>query len=148
MAEIRKSVLIEHSAAQMYELVERVEDYPEFLPWCGGGEVVQRTPTGMLARLHVHYRGIRTKFSTDNTNEPGRSILMRLHDGPFRRLEGSWHFIPLAENACKIEFQLHYEFSSTLLEKVLGPVFNHIINTFVEAFVRRADQLGKEKKQA
>jgi len=146
MAEIRKSVLIEHSAAEMYGLVERVEDYPAFLPWCGGGEVLERSDTRVLATLHVHYHGIRTKFTTANTNEPGRSITMRLHDGPFRRLEGEWRFTVLAERACKIEFQLHYEFSNSLLEKMLGPVFNHIINTFVEAFVKRADQTGREKQ--
>jgi ribosome-associated toxin RatA of RatAB toxin-antitoxin module len=144
MAEIRKSVLIEHSATQMYSLVEHVEDYPLFLPWCGGGEVLARTETSMLATLHVHYHGIRTKFTTANTSEPGRSIVMNLHEGPFRKLEGEWVFTALAEHACKVEFHLHYEFSSHLLEKVLGSVFNHIINTFVEAFVRRADQIDRE----
>jgi len=146
MAEIRKSVLVEHSAAEMYTLVERVEDYPAFLPWCGGGEVLERSDARTLATLHVHYHGIRTKFTTANANQPGRSIMMRLHDGPFRRLEGEWRFTALAEQACKIEFQLHYEFSNSLLEKMLGPVFNHIINTFVEAFVKRADQTGREKQ--
>ncbi|MET7015359.1 type II toxin-antitoxin system RatA family toxin [Uliginosibacterium flavum] len=146
MAEIRKSVLIEHSADEMYGLVERVEDYPAFLPWCGGGEVVDRTPHSMLATLHVNYHGIKTKFSTANVSEPGRRIAMRLHDGPFRLLEGEWRFTPLGERACKIEFQLHYEFSSHLLEKVLGPVFSHIVGSFVEAFVKRADQLGRERK--
>jgi len=147
MAEIRKSVLIEHSADEMYRLVEHVEDYPAFLPWCGGGEVVERTERSMLATLHVNYHGIKTKFSTSNLNEPGRSIQMRLHDGPFRVLQGEWQFTPLTENACKVAFQLHYEFSSPLLGKVLGPVFNHIVSTFVEAFVRRADQINRERSR-
>lgn len=147
MAEIRKSVLIEHSADQMYALVERVEDYPAFLPWCGGGEVLERSETEMLATLHVHYHGIRTKFTTANTNDPGHRITMHLHEGPFRKLEGEWRFTALAERACKIEFQLHYEFSSHLLEKVLGAVFSHIVSTFVEAFVRRADQIHRGNPQ-
>lgn len=144
MAEIRKSVLIEHPAEAMYALVERVEDYPGFLPWCDGSEVLARSADTMLAVLHVNYHGIKTRFSTSNRNEPGRSIRMRLHEGPFRLLEGEWRFTALTERACKVELQLRYEFSSHLLERVLGAVFNHIVGTFVESFVRRADQMSLE----
>lgn len=146
MAEIKKSVLIEHSAEAMYALVERIEDYPLFLPWCSGGETLQRAGTELVARLHVNFRGIKTMFSTTNQNEPGRSIRMHLHDGPFRSLEGVWLFTPLTEHACKVEFELRYDFSSLVLEKLLGPVFNHIISSFVEAFIKRAEQLKKEKQ--
>lgn len=142
MAEIRKSVLIGHGAEAMFRLVDDVESYPAFLPWCGGGEVLERSPDRVVAVVHIRYHGIKAHFSTENAIEPGRRIGMRLREGPFRKLDGEWRFTPLAESACKVEFVLHYEFASSLLEKVLGPVFSQITGSFVEAFIRRADQLA------
>jgi ribosome-associated toxin RatA of RatAB toxin-antitoxin module len=84
---------------------------------------------------------VKSSFTTENDKEFPHSMKINLVDGPFRRLEGYWHFRALAEHACKIEFQLHYDFSSRVFEKVIGPVFSHIANTFVDAFVRRAAQL-------
>ncbi len=142
MAEIRKTVLVEHAADEMFTLVDDVEAYPAFLPWCGGGEVLERGEGRMVAVVHIRYHGIKAHFSTVNEVEPGRLIRMRLRDGPFRKLDGQWVFTPLAEKACKVEFILHYEFSSGLLEKVLGPVFSQITSSFVDAFIRRADQMA------
>ncbi len=141
MAVVEKSVLIERSAAQMFDLVDGVEDYPKFLPWCGGAEVLERSESKTVARVHINYHGVRAHFSTENAKEYPTLMGMRLLDGPFRQLDGSWSFKPLGESACKVEFHLHYEFSSKLLEKVVGPVFNHIANTFVESFVKRAHQV-------
>ncbi|MDQ7989739.1 MAG: type II toxin-antitoxin system RatA family toxin [Candidatus Dactylopiibacterium sp.] len=141
MAEIRKSVLVEHSADAMYALVDGIEQYPAFLPWCGGADVERTDARHLTARLHIQYHGIKAHFATVNDNEPGRLICMRLKDGPFRRLDGEWRFTPLAASASKVEFSLQYEFSNIVLEKVLGPVFNHIANSFVEAFIQRARQL-------
>jgi len=141
MAVVEKSVLIERTATQMFELVDRVEDYPKFLPWCGGTELLVRTDTKTAARLHINYHGLRADFATENTKEVPRWMTIELREGPFRRMDGGWRFTPLGESACKIEFRLHYEFSSTLLEKVLGPVFHHIANTFVDSFVKRAQQI-------
>ncbi len=141
MAEVKKLVLIEHSAPRMFELVDRVEDYPAFLPWCGGTELIRRTDAITVARIHINYHGIKTDFSTENDKVFPRHILIKLLDGPFRHLEGTWDFTPLGETACKIQFGLHYEFAQKLLEKALGPVFHHITNTFVDSFVRRAEQL-------
>ncbi len=141
MPVVEKSVLIERTPSQMFELVDRVEDYPEFLPWCGGTTLHERTAETTAATIAIDYRGIRSQFSTANTKEaPG---LMRIHltEGPFTRLEGHWRFIALGDLACKVEFGLHYEFSNKVLAKVLGPVFNHIANTFVESFVKRARQV-------
>ncbi len=138
MAVVEKSVLIERSAAQMFELVDRVEDYPSFLPWCGGTELLERTDRLTAARIHINYHGIKAQFATANAKEPPRAMDIRLTEGPFRRMDGGWKFMPLGETACKVEFRLHYEFSSKLLEKVLGPVFHHIADTFVESFVKRA----------
>ena len=138
MASVKKIVLIEFTPAQMFELVDRCEDYKQFLPWCGGAEVHERTDAITHATLHVSYHGIKTHFTTEN--EKTYPTLMRIHlkEGPFRHLDGTWRFTALGDAACKIEFELHYEFSSRLLEKVLGPVFNHIANTFVDSFVKRA----------
>lgn len=141
MALVEKSVLIEYSAGQMFGLVDRVEDYPQFLPWCGSTELKFRDDKKTVATLHINYHSVKSHFTTENDKEIPTWMNIRLVDGPFRRLEGRWQFKPLAENACKIEFTLSYEFSSKLFEKIIGPVFNHIANTFVDAFVKRAAQV-------
>ncbi len=141
MAQVEKTVLIEQSAQRMFELVDRCEDYPAFLPWCSKTEVKFRDVDKTVATLHINYHSVKSCFTTENDKEQPRLMKIRLVDGPFRKLEGSWLFKELAENACKIEFRLHYEFSSKLFEKVIGPVFSHIANTFVDAFVRRATQV-------
>jgi ribosome-associated toxin RatA of RatAB toxin-antitoxin module len=141
MALVEKSVLIEYSAAQMYALVENVAAYPEFLPWCGGTEILKKEGAVTRAAITIDFRGIRQRFSTQNRADPPQLIEMTLVDGPFRQLDGSWRFKALGEDACKIEFRLHYEFSSKLLEKIVGPVFQYIASTFVESFVKRAQQL-------
>ena len=144
MALVEKTVLIAQSAERMFELVDCCENYPAFLPWCGQVELKYRDADRTVATLHVNYHSVRTFFTTENDKVRPHSMMIRLVDGPFRRLEGSWRFRTLAENACKIEFQLHYEFSSKVFEKVIGPVFSHIANTFVDAFVRRAAQVYGE----
>ncbi|MHB1676984.1 MAG: type II toxin-antitoxin system RatA family toxin [Sulfuriferula sp.] len=141
MALVNKSVLVAHSAQQMFDLVDRVEDYPEFLPWCSGSEVKSRENNQMIATINIDYMHIKQKFSTENTNQPPNLIKMRLLDGPFKQLDGEWRFKILSDAACKIEFVLHYEFSSKLLDTVLGPVFGYIANSFVEAFIQRAEEV-------
>lgn len=141
MALTEKSVLVEYSAARMYALVDDVGRYPEFLPWCGEAEILSREDNVVHAAITIDFRGIRQRFSTENRLQEPELIEMKLIDGPFRQLDGSWRFKALGEGACKIEFRLHYEFSSRLLEKLVGPVFHYIANSFVDAFVKRAQQL-------
>ncbi|MDR3212946.1 MAG: type II toxin-antitoxin system RatA family toxin [Azoarcus sp.] len=141
MADVHKKVLIEYTPAQMFGLVDRCEDYSLFLPWCGGADLVVRNDEITAATLHINYHGIKAHFSTENRKRYPTEMLIRLTDGPFSHFDGSWRFTPLGEVACKVEFDIHYAFSNRLLEKVLGPVFNHIANTFVEAFVKRAGQV-------
>jgi ribosome-associated toxin RatA of RatAB toxin-antitoxin module len=141
MAEVTRTVLVGHSAERMYELVDGVERYPEFLPWCSGAEMIRQGAEQARATLHITYRGVKQSFTTDNTAIPGRGIHMTLVDGPFRSLDGTWRFLPLAAEACKIEFTLHYEFSSGLLDKLVGPVFGYIAGTMVDAFLARAEKL-------
>jgi ribosome-associated toxin RatA of RatAB toxin-antitoxin module len=139
MQRVQKSVLIPFSATQMFDLVDDVARYPEFLPWCGGSAVLESRPDGKTARIDINYHGVRAHFTTDNANVTGEAIAITLKDGPFRTLNGTWTFRALSPQASKVEFTLAYEFKTHLLEAVVGPVFNHIANTFIEAFVRRAE---------
>ncbi|EXI79942.1 MAG: Toxin RatA [Candidatus Accumulibacter appositus] len=138
---VKKSVLIERSSQQMFDLVDRVEDYPQFLPWCSQTRCEFRDEQRTVATLHINYRNVTSHFTTENDKESPQWMRIHLVDGPFRRLEGLWRFKPLADYACKIEFQLSYEFSSKMFEKVIGPVFSQIANTFVDAFVKRANEV-------
>ncbi|MDO9224777.1 MAG: type II toxin-antitoxin system RatA family toxin [Pseudomonadota bacterium] len=141
MAKVVKSVLVPYSAAEMFALVDGVEEYPEFLPWCGGTELHRRDENVTEATIHLHYMQVKQHFTTVNAKRIPEEMGIKLKSGPFRKLEGTWHFKRLAETACKIEFELHYEFSSSLLEKVLGPVFGIITNSMVDAFVHRAENI-------
>ena len=141
MARVEKSVLVAHPPERMFDLVDRVEDYPIFLPWCGGTELKARDEDITVATIHIAYMGIRQSFTTENTKTRPHEMRIRLRDGPFSELEGNWMFLPLGDDACKIEFRLRYVFSSRVLEAILAPVFSHITNTFVDAFVRRADEV-------
>jgi ribosome-associated toxin RatA of RatAB toxin-antitoxin module len=142
MSQVRKSVLIWYSAQQMYALVADVASYPQFLPWCGGVEVHDSSERSMRATIRIDFKGVRQSFTTQNRQEPGREILMQLVEGPFSQLQGRWNFSPLQDGqACRIEFELDYHFSSRVVDAVIGPVFGHIAKTFVESFVQRAEQV-------
>jgi ribosome-associated toxin RatA of RatAB toxin-antitoxin module len=138
MHSVHKSVLVPYSAQQMFGLVERIEDYPKFLPWCGGTQILQRAGDQTLARIDIDYHGVRAHFTTANRNHPPDRIVVELRDGPFRRLDGVWQFRGLTESACKVEFDLNYEFATGMLEKLIGPVFGRIADNFIDAFVKRA----------
>lgn len=138
---VEKKVLVAHTPAQMFALVERVENYPRFLPWCAKAEEHSREGDQQVASLHIDYLKIRQHFTTRNTLRDGESILMELVEGPFQHLQGLWQFTPLGDFGCKVEFSLRYEFSSKILEKVIGPVFGHISGTLVDAFIKYADKV-------
>jgi ribosome-associated toxin RatA of RatAB toxin-antitoxin module len=147
MKHVKKSVLLWYSAHQIYELVTAVEQYPQFLPWCSRAEVLARDETGLTARLHLSYSGLRHAFTTRNVQVPDESVHIGLVDGPFSLLDGMWRFVPLAvpgtadQKACRIEFELRYAFANTALEALISPVFDRIANTFVDSFVKRAEQV-------
>jgi ribosome-associated toxin RatA of RatAB toxin-antitoxin module len=138
---VEKSVLVAHTAPLMFELVDAVETYPRFLPWCDAAHIDYQDPARTRATIHINYRGIKQSFTTENRKEPPSRMTVQLVEGPFRALDGEWRFIALSDHACRIDFRLYYSFSSTLLETLIGPVFSHIANTMVDAFVRRADGL-------
>lgn len=139
MAVVHKSVLLGYSAEQMFDLVAKIDDYPKFLPWCGGVEVRDGPGDTVLASLSIHYHGVRQSFTTENVNTPSTLIKMKLVDGPFKILDGTWAFKALRADACKIDFALHYEFSNRVLEQLVGPVFGMIANSMVDSFCRRAE---------
>ncbi|MFG6449547.1 type II toxin-antitoxin system RatA family toxin [Roseateles sp. BYS180W] len=148
MKHVRKTVLLWYSPAEMYALVTDVPRYPQFLPWCAAAEVLQSHEDGVTARLSMAYGGVRQSFTTRNVQTPAEQLRMSLVDGPFSTLDGLWRFVPLqqgdgagAAQACKIEFELRYAFSSKVLEALVSPVFDRIANTLVECFVKRAEQV-------
>ncbi len=146
MKHVRKSVLLWYSPREMYDLVTGVHAYPQFLPWCDKAEVVDHHADGVTARLGMAYMGVRHAFTTRNTHHPGQSVAVKLVDGPFSQLEGTWLFLPLGrpgsdESACKIEFDLMYAFAGKALEAVVSPVFDRVADTLVDSFVRRAESV-------
>jgi ribosome-associated toxin RatA of RatAB toxin-antitoxin module len=141
MKKIARTAIVEHSAEAMHALVEDVEAYPRFLPWCRAARVLERGAGGTRASLTVGLRGLRQSFTTLNQSQPGRSIDMRLVEGPFRRFDADWRFVPLSPDACRIEFSLAYEFSRRSLGRLLAPLFDGIADSMVEAFVRRAGEI-------
>ena len=138
MKTVEKNMLVLHNAEQMFELVDRVEDYPQFLPWYSKTEIIERNGNELKARLFMDYMKVRQSFATHNRNIPGREIRMDLLEGPFKTLQGTWKFIPVGDDACKIEFKLQYDFSNSLLSALISPVFGHLSGTLVDAFVKEA----------
>jgi ribosome-associated toxin RatA of RatAB toxin-antitoxin module len=139
MAVVHKSVFLGYSAEQMFDLVAKVEDYPKFLPWCGGVDVRERGENHVVASVGINFHGVKQHFTTSNSNTPSSEIRMKLVDGPFKTLDGTWTFKALRDDACKVELDLHYEFSSKLLEQVIGSVFGMIANSMVDSFCKRAE---------
>ena len=141
MAQVDKTVLVEYAREQMFSLVQNIDQYPRFLPWCSGATVDAIEGQTVRATLHIDYHGVRTHFSTENTHHAPDHIEMQLVHGPFKHLHGTWQFTALGDSACKVQLRLVYEFSNRILEKLVGPVFGFIANSLVDAFVRRAEQL-------
>lgn len=141
MKRMARSAILRHSAGSMYALVEAIEAYPRFLPWCLAVQVHERSHGVTKATLTVGMRGLRQSLTTRNRNHPGESIEMHLVEGPLRRFSASWHFTPLGDGACKAEFAMAYEFASRTMAKLLEPLFERIADTIVEAFKRRADEV-------
>jgi ribosome-associated toxin RatA of RatAB toxin-antitoxin module len=141
MPRVERSVLVHYSAEQMFDLVANVEDYPQFLPWCSGSRVVPEHGGGLDASVELDYRGIRSRFTTRNQLRYPEQIRMTLVEGPFRSLEGVWHFHALRSGACKVQLSLHYEFANGLLGRAVAPVFDIVANSMIDAFADRAERI-------
>ncbi len=140
MKTVEKSILVLHSAEHIFDLVNTVEDYPKFLPWCNRTDILKRDEQSLEAVLYMDYMKIRQSFATRNINQRPNKIQMSLLNGPFRKLEGTWQFTPIDDLGCKIDFRLEYEFSNAVLSALIGPVFNIIATTLVDAFIKEADR--------
>ena len=141
MPQVSKSVLVPYSAETMFALVDAVERYPEFLPWCSATEVHLRDALQTVATINIRYAGVAQSFTTENEKEGVTWMRINLRDGPFKTLRGAWHFRALSALACKVELELEYTFANSLLERAVGPVFGMIAETMMDRFVARADAL-------
>jgi ribosome-associated toxin RatA of RatAB toxin-antitoxin module len=141
---VKKTVLVPYSACRCTSSSTASRTIRGSCPGAAGARVLEAHAGGKTARLDIDYHGVRAHFTTQNANTPGELIVVTLKDGPFRQLHGEWRFKRLRADACKVGFDLSYEFSSGVLDKVIGPVFNHIATTFIDAFVKRAEAVYGE----
>jgi len=141
MTIVQKSALVKFSARQMFDLVNDIEAYPQFLPWCSGSRIIKRGEDMVEAEIIISKGGFKKAFSTRNKIDLGGKITVSLLDGPFSYLEGVWNFMPLREDASKISLDLEFEMSSKLASLAFGTVFHQICNTMVGAFTNRAKQV-------
>ncbi len=141
MTQVDRSALVLHTAEQMFDLVNDVESYPQFLPWCSGTTLIESTETTMQASLKVAKAGLKYSFTTRNQLQRPGMIRIELVEGPFSSLSGLWTFKPLSDEACKVSLSLQFDFSGKLTSLAMGKVFNQMAATMVDAFVSRADQV-------
>lgn len=138
MSQVNKSALVPYSAEQMYKLVDDVNSYQNFLPWCGSSEEISREGNVVVGSVTIAKGSVDKSFTTKNILSEYEQIEMTLVDGPFKKLHGFWTFKELKPGACKVSLDLEYEFSSKILSMVVGPVFNQVANTMVDSFVKQA----------
>lgn len=136
---VRKSVIVPHARATMFDLVDRAEDYPAFLPWCARVDLIERTDRVTAARLHVDYHGLSVTIATRNMKEPPASMRLELIEGPFEAFAGTWLFSALGDAGCRVEFALDYKLAGGALDALLEPVFGQIASSLVDSFVARAE---------
>ena len=141
MKTVHKSVLIWYSAAEMFTLVTDIASYPKFLPWCDQSAILSKDDQGMTAKVGLSMAGLSQSFTTRNTHIEDRQVNLTLVDGPFSNLDGQWDFTPVGNDAnrsCKVELTLNYDFDNAALAALVGPVFDKIAGSLVDAFVKRA----------
>jgi ribosome-associated toxin RatA of RatAB toxin-antitoxin module len=135
---VDRSALLPYTPAEMFELVSDITAYPDFLPWCSSAQILSQQGEEVSARVGFSVSGVSKSFTTRNRLQTGEEITMQLVDGPFSDLQGCWRFEPLGDSGCKISLFLEYTFSSKMVALAVGPVFNKIANTLVDAFQKRA----------
>jgi len=141
MRKVSRSALVPYSAEQMYSLVEDVDSYPSFLPWCNDVDVHFREDNVVEATLKLHRGKVSKRFRTRNTMHPVQSMQLELVDGPFRYLSGGWNFRQLGDDGCKVSFYLEFEFESQALDLMIGAFFEGTCNSLVDAFTQRAAEI-------
>ena len=141
MTQVDRSALVLHSAEQMFDLVNAVEDYPAFLTGCARTEVLSRTDDELVATLHLAKGGLKYQFTTHNRLQRPGSMTLQLEEGPFSKLQGEWRFIPLSDEACKVVLHLEFDIAGKLTSLAVGKLFEQVASSMVDSFVSRADQV-------
>jgi ribosome-associated toxin RatA of RatAB toxin-antitoxin module len=138
---VERSALVTFTPAQMYALVNDVARYPEFLPWCVSAQVEEVSPTMRLATVKAAKGLVRMQFTTKNSLQPDREILMQLAEGPFSRLTGQWNFDAVGEHGSRVLFRMDFEFKSRLVATAFNAMFQSVCDSIVDAFVTRAQSI-------
>lgn len=138
---VRRSALVERSTEQLFDLIEAAEHYPRFLPWCAGATILARDETLVCAELRVRLAGTQFEMRTRNPKRRPDWMAIHLESGPFRRFEGEWQLAPLGADACRVAFMLDYEFGQGFVTRAAAPLFDHIADSMVDAFVRQAEAM-------
>lgn len=145
MSVVEKTALIKVPASLLYEVVNDVDAYPGFLPWCKTSRLLSRTDDELCGEIEVSKAGVTQSFSTCNLLFPHHRIEIRLKEGPFKKLEGAWEFTELSADACKVKLVLEFDFSNALMRGAFGVIFGQIANSLVDAFCKRANELAGNK---
>ena len=141
MHHISKSAIVPYSVEQMYQLVNQVDNYPEFLNWCVDASILKQTESQITASVKINKGAFNQSFTTINNLTKNKRIDMQLKDGPFKSLNGAWIFTKLNDYACKVELELNFNFSSKIVDMAISPIFTSIANSQLGAFVSRAKQV-------
>jgi ribosome-associated toxin RatA of RatAB toxin-antitoxin module len=139
--QVHRSALVAHPAERIFALIEAVEHYPAFLPWCRTVQVLERSDEVVAARLELAWAGLRLRIATRNPKRAPTWMAIQLQEGPFRHFAGQWQLTPLAEWGCRVDFSLDYEFDTALVGSIATPLFDKAVTSLVDAFVRRADTM-------
>lgn len=143
MSVVRRSAIVPYSAAQMYSLVNNIEDYPQFVPWCSNSSSQQLSATQKQATLYFARGAIKTSFTTKNSLIPDNAIKLELIDGPFKQLQGDWQFVDIHDNGSRVELDVEFELSNRILKIALESFFSQVCDRLVNSFVQRANDVYK-----
>ena len=141
MATVKRQALVTYSAEQMFGLVNDIEHYPQFLPWCRSTQIQFRDEDEVRATIEISKGALQKSFTTVNRLQRNKMMEMRLVEGPFKRLDGFWRFDALRQDASKVTLDLDFEFAGQWMSRLAGPIFHQIANNLVDAFCRRANDL-------
>lgn len=147
VTQIKRNALLPYTAKEMFELVDDIESYPTFLPWCTASHVITRTANEVEASLELSWSGMHKSFTTKNTLIPYERIDINLIHGPFKHLEGIWTFTAMGEHGCKVNLELDFELMGHFLDAIFQPIFSHIANSLVDLFNKRAIDIYGERKE-
>ena len=141
MYNVERSALVMHSSEKMFTLINDVNSYHEFLPWCGGSQEISRSEDQVIASVMISFKGVKKSFTTKNQLIGTEKTILTLIDGPFSELSGYWKFTSLDDRSSKVILNLQFDFSNKLLGAVVGPVFKSIADSMVDSFCKRADEI-------